>query len=769
MIHIYRSFFILCVVLFTAPTGLAQTYLWPLDAEPAITSTFCEYRPGHFHSGIDLKTWRRLGLNVFAVDDGYVWRVKVSPWGSGRALYIRLTDGRCAVYFHLSEYASFIQSVVEREQERVGRYSIDLFPEPGELPVRGGQVVAFSGESGTGGPHLHFEIRDSLNRPLNPFMNGFPVDDTLPPHIQSLSVTPLDVQATVNGEHGSVLVPAHQVSAGIFYAEESVTISGPVGIGVQLYDRTNTAKHKLAVFETDLYIDDTLSFRSRYDRFSFQHTQQVNLDRDFSLIHSGHGQYQRLYRVEGNTLPFYIDDSAGGGHGPGDSQVLGEQGWTSVPGWHTIRVMGRDARGNESKVEMKVLVDHPPLITNFQGHRLTDLLKVEATVEDPDDEIQLVRFTYSTDYGETWRPLAVDSCNVPPGVYEAEMKLAKSESVLCSARAMDSYGVWSEPHMCSISQGVTNEGSCQPLFQCEPTFYETFVEWTITTDRPLVSFPRAMVTYPGGDSVELDVVRWNRNRFCAIYAFQPHLDGRALLSINTGDQLKTEEPFQLAFDVYTVTRGGGGRVTSTCGKAQAVFQPDGVYATCWTRVESDSMSTLPFLPVRSEAYQFYPVGVPFDKGARVTLAYDDEEGQPVRIGLYRRNGGGEWSYIGAEVDTLKRTISAVVSSFGCFALLEDTLVPEVWDLQPEDGSQVRTEKTVLFARVRDRGSGIEREENLVMELDDRRVIAEYDPEGDWMKQVNEKPLDPGPHTLRIMVTDMAGNTTIQESRFRVVQ
>jgi hypothetical protein len=752
-----------------AQVGLSQTYLWPLEAEPAITSTFCEYRPGHFHSGIDLKTWGRVGLNVYAVDDGYVWRIKVSPWGSGRALYLKLADGRCAVYFHLSGFAPFIQAVVEGEQERVKRYSIDFFPKPWEMPVSRGQVVAFSGESGTGGPHLHFEVRDSLNRPLNPMKNGFPLDDSVAPTVTGFSLTPLGVKATIEDGHRAIVVPVRHVRPGFFQAERSVRISGPVGLGIRLYDRADAARNRLAVYGMDLYVDERLRFRTRYDQFSFSQTRQVDLDRDFSLIWSGQGRFQRLYRVGGNELPFYVeivDDEEPDVEAQDVSTVFS---WTSEPGWHTIRVIGMDAEGNASIAEMEVLVDHLPHVTFLRGYRETGLLKLEALAEDIDDEIQVVQFSYSTDFGESWTHIGADSTNTPPGLYEAEISLSASGPVLCRAEALDSYGVRSPPRIYSFSQGRDDEQSDGLSLQCEPTFHESFVEWTITGNRPLIVPPQVTVIQPGGELIDLELVRSDIDRFSSVFEFRPNCDGKAILQVRTEDQRGFEKAFQFPFDVYTVTREFGGNVRASCGRAGAVFQPQGVYTTLWARIESDSTPAVPFLPLRSGRYRFHPLGVSFDKGATVTLKYDSGQGRPERIGLYRCAGGDPWSYVGAAPDTLQGTVSAVVRSFGCFALLEDTLVPEVWGLKPKDGSQEQWGNTVLFARVRDRGSGIGREEDLVMELDDQRVISEYDPEGNWLTYVPKRPLSPGSHTLRVTVTDMAGNVTVNESRFSVLQ
>ena len=74
---------------------------FPLLKTPVLTSGFCEYRSGHFHYGIDLSTDSRTGVPVVAVRPGYVYRVRASGIGYGRAVYVLLDNGLFAVYGHL--------------------------------------------------------------------------------------------------------------------------------------------------------------------------------------------------------------------------------------------------------------------------------------------------------------------------------------------------------------------------------------------------------------------------------------------------------------------------------------------------------------------------------------------------------------------------------------------------------------------------------------------------------------------------------------------
>jgi murein DD-endopeptidase MepM/ murein hydrolase activator NlpD len=57
-------------------------YVLPLNGDLYATSSFGEYREGRFHAGVDYRA--SMGTPVYAIDDGYVARLRCGPWGYGR-------------------------------------------------------------------------------------------------------------------------------------------------------------------------------------------------------------------------------------------------------------------------------------------------------------------------------------------------------------------------------------------------------------------------------------------------------------------------------------------------------------------------------------------------------------------------------------------------------------------------------------------------------------------------------------------------------------
>ena len=135
-------------------------YIWPTDAGRLISSVFAEYRRSHFHGGIDISTGDETGFRVFASRDGYVSRIVVGPTGYGKMLWLRHADGYYTTYAHLKSFNEPINARVRAEQLQVEKFPILVECGPNDFPVKKGDVIAYTGESGTGSPHLHFEIRD---------------------------------------------------------------------------------------------------------------------------------------------------------------------------------------------------------------------------------------------------------------------------------------------------------------------------------------------------------------------------------------------------------------------------------------------------------------------------------------------------------------------------------------------------------------------------------------------------------------------------------
>lgn len=202
----------------------------PIKPPSYATSSFGEYREGRFHMGVDYRAV--VGTPVYAVDDGYVVRIRCGPWGYGRAIYVSFRGGFMGVYAHLDRFAEPYQSYLYQIQHKMKSYSVDIPLEGNQFIVKRGQILGYTGNSGTQHPHLHFELRDRDGITcLNPRDFGFDWIDDNPPKIESILVTPGDVHSSVNGRHIPAEVPITQS-----LMEVKITARGNIGFGIDVCD-----------------------------------------------------------------------------------------------------------------------------------------------------------------------------------------------------------------------------------------------------------------------------------------------------------------------------------------------------------------------------------------------------------------------------------------------------------------------------------------------------------------------------------------------------
>ncbi len=284
----------------------SDTFRPPLDIPLILAGTFGELRSNHFHSGIDIKTQQRQGLPVYAIADGTVTRIKVSLWGYGKALYLAHPDGHTSVYAHLQKFSPQIEAYIKRLQYERRSFEVEIFPDFGELSVKKEDVIAFSGNTGgSSGPHLHFEIRNSISeKPVNPLLYGFEVRDATSPILQELFVYPLSAQAQVNESREKVQLNFSRQPDGTYLADK-VSALGSIGFGVVSYDRQDLAANKNGVFSIKQLVNGKVFSEFDFESFSFKETRYINTLIDYEHFSNSRKRIQRCFKVNGNKLGIY--------------------------------------------------------------------------------------------------------------------------------------------------------------------------------------------------------------------------------------------------------------------------------------------------------------------------------------------------------------------------------------------------------------------------------------------------------------------------------
>ena len=306
MKKILMLLFPLIVTVSQAQTKVPLDYFGnPLEVDLVLSGTFGELRSNHFHSGLDIKTLQQQGLNVLASSDGYVSRIEIQHFGYGKALYIQHPNGYTTVYGHLKKFSPEIQAYIKKQQYAKETYEIELFPEAGLLNVVKGELVAFSGNTGgSGGPHLHFEIRDGQQRPMNPQLFGIKIKDTQAPTINSLFAYPLDEDSNVNGSAQQQRIRLFPLPDGSFKTEP-INACGDIGFGISTTDKQDGASNNNGVYKINTSLNGDPVFELNFDRFSFDESRHLNQLIDYPYYSQNNSRITKLFLQPNNPLSVY--------------------------------------------------------------------------------------------------------------------------------------------------------------------------------------------------------------------------------------------------------------------------------------------------------------------------------------------------------------------------------------------------------------------------------------------------------------------------------
>lgn len=330
----------------------------PLDIPIQLVSNFGELRSNHFHMGLDIRTQGRENLPVHAAAEGYVSRIKIDKSGYGNAIYIDHPNGYTTLYAHLNTFFPALAAYIKKKQYSEQQWEQDLALPAGLFPVKKGQFIALSGNTGgSAGPHLHFEIRDTKSgNNLNPLLFGMPVADTKPPVLRGLywydrrystyATTAKPIPFTRKGNLYTVTAPVVKINSPL------------VSFAINTEDLGNSSGFNMGIYTASIFLDDSLMNAFRLDNFSYTDTRYVNACIDYSKYMKEKRYVQYLAILPGNKLDIFTRTPTNG------LIILRDTAD------HVVRIVIRDSYGNTTSVKFRIRLSEvsrrQPYIGNVQ-------------------------------------------------------------------------------------------------------------------------------------------------------------------------------------------------------------------------------------------------------------------------------------------------------------------------------------------------------------------------------------------------------------------
>ena len=388
-----RRFVLVPALLVMAFVAKAQDsfpkYPSPMDIPVYLSATFAELRNNSFHAGVDIKTQGVEGKKVYAVADGYVSRIGVSPFGYGNVVYITHNDGYTSVYAHLQKFNKAIGDYVRDYQYRNKTFSASIYLNKTTIPIKAGDFIGYSGNTGSsGGPHLHYEIRHTKSeKPVNPLYFGLKVADDVRPNIKGIAVYPTDEESTVERKNQpSYFNVEGKKTSYVLKDKPYVYANGSIAFGINTDDQVGTSPNRNGPYTYELYLYDEMSFKFECDSFSYSEPKYINSLIDYKRYKEKENRFVRTEVDPFNKLSMYVK----------------KNGVVKVQEGDTVDVMFKiaDYAGNVSTASFKLVGTEPVAVEQPSRSRSEYFVKADGSLN---NQINLGDFQVNLEKGTLFR------------------------------------------------------------------------------------------------------------------------------------------------------------------------------------------------------------------------------------------------------------------------------------------------------------------------------------------------------------------------------
>jgi hypothetical protein len=744
----------LILLMLNLATSYAETPRWPLKGEIDLSSGFGDFRRSRFHAGLDLRTGGVTGQPVVAPTDGWISRIKMSYTGYGKGLYFTGDDHSIYVFGHLSGFPSALDARVKHDQYAQKRYYVDLTFPTDSIRVKAGDLLAYSGQTGAGAPHLHFERRAADNRPVNPLTHGFRITDKVKP-----SFTRVGVQLT--DDHS--LLPDGTRRAfydlsprkGTYGVSECLYFDSPFGLLIDGFDQARSGGMKQAIYHLTLLVDDRNYFDVLLDTLDFAEGKAADFVYDYLSAVDGEPRVRQLYHQRGDPYTGVTTDSL----------ARGIIGLTPLNvGRHQVRIVGTDVQGNSAETRFEFIWGSPDGLFRLDTSIVINDSTMQFLVSPNADltQLKIDSVVVFVNDKERWgRPKTAWVRPQPDGRLKLDIKGHLIERVVMRLEIYPKGG----GHFGDlIFCGVRPLG--QQKFSVEHEVLDDGLLVRTRHIRPIAGKSHLELYYKGALLGSVPISRFVGASHHAFFV-PPRPEYRFVDRLLVRMSPDTAESVGRGELVRLTAAGFDSTTTFSVDSLMTVrFSKESLYGPRFLELAMERMTVKGALKMNSDAYKLRPSEFPSRQPFQLTYRIPIPNEANPRSGICRLDDSGKsWIWLGGMgSDSLLHGNSA---QGGMFGAVFDYDAPTISDLNVTDGTLVRDSMPTIRFSLRDDLSGIEDDRNILIKIDGQWVIPEYDPESGICQTGPAKPLGLGEHHLSIEVTDRVGNQGSRYLKFRV--
>ena len=328
----------------------------PIGIPIALSGNFGELRSNHFHTGIDIKTNGTINYKVYSIESGYVSRINISHWGYGKAIYIDHPNGYTSIYAHLDHFPEKIEKIIRKEQYNLKKETLTYYLDSLAIKFEKGEVIAYSGNTGgSSGPHLHFEIRETISEhPVNPQLFNFNISDNKSPVIEKLKLYVFDnkyFSPNFKEKYFNLIRKENQ-----FFLKYDSVISlkkGFFGFGLKAFDNYDNSNNKCGIYSIEMLVDGQLKYELFFDEIDFETNREINIHKDFKAYQNKREKTHKLFIHPKNDLQIYNMELGNG--------LLCFKDTLQ----HKIKILVKDLNKNSSELNFYVQNELPKSCDNY--------------------------------------------------------------------------------------------------------------------------------------------------------------------------------------------------------------------------------------------------------------------------------------------------------------------------------------------------------------------------------------------------------------------
>ena len=712
--------YLICFILLNL--NLGQNYLWPTNSSNTITAFFAEERPRRYHAGIDIRTYGKIGFEVYAIDDGYIEKIKTNYKGYGNTIYLRLNDGNLAVYAHMDKFSPEMNDIIKILKKKYNNQIIEHYFETQEVIVKRGEIIGYTGDSGTiSGPHLHFEIRDKNNISLNPLIDFYKINDDIRPTPQKIAFIPKGLNTKIDNFSDIRVYDINKNTDSEYYISDTISVIGKFGISLNILDQINKQPFNYGLYNIELYIDGDIKYKVEYKKHDFSDGPLVLKERNYHLKKIYNKRFYNLYNstpnlsfIDQRSSPFYDLEE----------------------GIHNIVIKAKDVNGNDIII-FGTIISSPnkKIIHNIKETSDSIIVMIDSNNKNTNYTLDLCN-KYN---GEKINSITTNNKNIV-----INKSMLKEPFTVINLYGKSSNGLnTNKYYYSSKSKNKSIEGKFNiktfthgALIQfTENIFSNKTAKINIISNDTTFSYKTGRISQ---NTLTTNIIRYED--FKNIKQLEIEYDSKTKLNIKQNIYSSVYYPN----DVFYLKRNNFSINTLT------KFINDTILM--W--VEDNNIKIPKEYTLLSGPYSIKPKTLAFDKPLNIKFEYPTlEEG----TGIYYYDDDNEkMIYLNTKYNN-KEYSTNILSNETIF-LLKEKEEPIIENLIPDiDATYKSKDITKIHFTVDDKLSGISSIDNISVKIDNFPILFEYNPYRKEVFYEFDEEFSSGKHLLEIQVKDNVGN------------